>query len=307
MPGMSRRFETIQLETDAQGIATITLDRPDKLNAFNKPMLDEMVAAFDATDADDSVCAVIVTGNGRAFCAGADLSGSGGATFDYANSGGWNGAESPIRADGSVDYANPAVRDGGGILALRIFASRKPVIGAINGPAVGVGATMTLPMDFRLASDIARFGFVFARRGIVPEAASSWFLPRLVGIEQALLWCYSARLFDAAEALKGGLVRSLHAPTDLLPAAHALARELTAESAPVSVSLMRRMLWNGLVAAHPMEAHRIESRAIWARGASDDAREGVAAFLEKRDATFPDRVSEAWPDFANWFDDPGYR
>jgi len=303
---MSRRFETILLETDAHGIATITLDRPDKLNAFNKVMLDEMVAAFDATDADDSVRAVIVTGNGRAFCAGADLSGGGDATFDYASSGGWNGIESPIRADGSVDYSNPAVRDGGGILALRIFASRKPVIGAINGPAVGIGVTMTLPMDFRLASDTARFGFVFARRGIVLEAASSWFLPRLVGIEQALLWCYSARLFGAAEALNGKLVRSLHAPGDLLAAAQALARELTAESAPVSVSLMRRMLWNGLVAAHPMEAHRIESRAIWARGASDDAREGVASFLEKRAATFPDRASEAWPDFAEWFDNPVY-
>jgi enoyl-CoA hydratase/carnithine racemase len=303
---MSRQFETIQLETDADGIATIMLDRPDKLNAFNKAMLADMVAAFDATDADDAVRAVIVTGNGRAFCAGADLAG-GGATFDYAKSGAWNGADSPIRADGSVDYANPAVRDGGGILSLRIFASRKPVIGAINGPAVGVGATMTLPMDFRLASEAARFGFVFARRGIVPEAASSWFLPRLVGIEQALFWCYSGRIFEGQEALQGGLVRSLHAPDDLLPAARALARELTAESAPVSVSLMRKMLWTGLGAAHPMEGHRIESRAIWSRGASGDAREGVASFLEKRPAHFPDRVSEAWPGFADWFDEPGYR
>ncbi|MEO9130899.1 MAG: crotonase/enoyl-CoA hydratase family protein [Sphingomonas sp.] len=304
---MSRDFETIRLETDGAGIATITLDRPDKLNAFNKAMLEDLVAAFDATDADDAVRAVIVTGNGRAFCAGADLSGAGGATFDYANSGAWNGANSPVRADGSVDYANPAVRDGGGILALRIFASKKPVIGAINGPAVGVGATMTLPMDFRLASDTARFGFVFARRGIVPEAASSWFLPRLVGIEQALLWCYSGRIFEAGEALKGGLVRSLHAPEDLLPAARALALELTAESAPVSVSLMRKMLWTGLAATHPMEAHRIESRAIWLRGASEDAREGVSSFLEKRAARFPDSVAQSWPDFADWFDEPGYR
>jgi enoyl-CoA hydratase/carnithine racemase len=302
---MSRDFETIRLETDADGIATITLDRPDKLNAFNKAMLADMLAAFDATDADDSVRAVIVTGNGRAFCAGADLSGAG-ATFDYAKSGGWNGADSPIRADGSVDYANPAVRDGGGILSLRVFASKKPVIGAINGPAVGVGATMTLPMDFRLASDTARFGFVFARRGIVPEAASSWFLPRLVGIEQALLWCYSGRIFEADEALKAGLVRSLHAQDDLLPAARSLALQLTAESAPVSVSLMRKMLWTGLGATHPMEAHRIESRAIWSRGASDDAREGVASFLEKRAASFPDRVSASWPGFADWFDEPGY-
>ncbi|MEO7688611.1 MAG: crotonase/enoyl-CoA hydratase family protein [Sphingomonas sp.] len=304
---MSRDFETIRLETDGDGIATLTLDRPDKLNAFNRAMLADMVAAFDATDVDDSVRAVIVTGNGRAFCAGADLSGAGGATFDYAKSKKWDGTESPIRPDGSVDYANPAVRDGGGILSLRIFASKKPVIGAINGPAVGVGATMTLPMDFRLASDTARFGFVFARRGIVPEAASSWFLPRLVGIEQALLWCYSGRIFEAEEALKGRLVRSLHAADDLLPAARALALELTAESAPVSVSLMRKMLWTGLGATHPMEAHRIESRAIWSRGASDDAREGVASFLEKRPAHFRDSVSQGWPSFANWFKEPDYR
>ena len=307
MPGVSRDFETIRLEIDRDGIATITLDRPDKLNAFNKAMLAEMVTAFDATDADDSVRAVIVTGNGRAFCAGADLSGAGGATFDYAKSAGWNGPDSPIRADGSVDYANPAVRDGGGILSLRIFASKKPVIGAINGPAVGVGATMTLPMDFRLASDTARFGFVFARRGITAEAASSWFLPRLVGIEQALLWCYSGRIFEAEEALKTSLVRSLHGPDDLLPAARALALELTGESAPVSVSLMRRMLWTGLGATHPMEAHRLESRAIWSRGASDDAHEGVASFLEKRPAHFTDRVSEAWPGFVDWFNEYGYR
>jgi enoyl-CoA hydratase/carnithine racemase len=309
MPGIgpNRDFETITLATDADGIATITLDRPDKLNAFNKAMLIDLLAAFDATDADDKVRAVIVTGNGRAFCAGADLS-EGGATFDYEQRGvSWNDGESPVRPDGSVDWSNPAVRDGGGILSLRIFDSRKPVIGAINGPAVGVGATMTLPMDFRLASETARFGFVFGRRGIVPEAASSWFLPRLVGIGQALEWCYSARLFDAAEALRGGLVRSIHAPGDLLSAARALARELTAESAPVAVSLMRRMLWTGLGAAHPMEAHRLESRAIWSRGASADAREGVGAFLEKRGAAFPDRVSRAWDDFADWFDTPRYR
>jgi len=311
VPGVSpvtnHSFETIRLETDGDGIATITLDRPDKLNAFNKAMLADLVAAFDATDADDSVRAVIVTGNGRAFCAGADLSGAGGATFDYAKSEGWNGSGSPIRADGTVDYADPAVRDGGGILSLRIFASKKPVIGAINGAAVGVGATMTLPMDFRLASDTARFGFVFARRGIVPEAASSWFLPRLVGIEQALFWCYSGRIFAAEEALKGGLIRGIHPAEDLLPAARTLALELTAESAPVSVSLMRRMLWTGFGANHPMEAHRIESRAIWSRGASEDAREGVSSFLEKRAAHFPDRVSDAWPDFTDWFDEPGYR
>jgi enoyl-CoA hydratase/carnithine racemase len=306
VPDMTRAFETIRLDTDASGIATITLDRPDKLNALNKMMLGDLIAAFDATDADDAVRAVIVTGSGRAFCAGADLS-DGGATFDYAKSGAWNGADSPTRPDGSTDWSNPVVRDGGGILSLRIFASKKPVIGAINGSAVGVGVTMTLPMDFRLASDTARFGFVFARRGIVQEAASSWFLPHLVGIGRALEWCYSGKLFDAGEALQGGLIRSAHAPDDLLPAARAFALELVADSAPVSVSLMRKMLWTGLGARHPMEAHRIESRAIWTRGKSADAREGIGAFLEKRPAVFPDRVSEAWDDFADWFDDPAYR
>lgn len=298
-------FETIAL-TIEDGIATITLDRPDRLNAFNGAMMRDLVAALDATDADDAVRAVIVTGAGRGFCAGADLSG-GAATFDYDTSGGWNGAESPVRADGSVDYAHPAVRDGGGIVALRIFASRKPVIGAINGPAVGIGATMTLPMDFRLASEAARFGFVFSRRGIAPEATSTWFLPRLVGIGQALDWCYSGRVFDAAEALAGGLVKSVHAPDDLLPAARALAISLTTETSAVSVSLLRRMIYAGMGAGHPMEAHRLESRAIWARGASDDAREGVSSFLEKRAAVFPDRVSEAWGEFAPWFDAPEYR
>ena len=298
-------FTTIRLEV-ADGIATITLDRPDKLNAFNPAMLADLIAAFDATDADDAVRAVIVTGAGRGFCAGADLSG-GAATFDYDTTGGWNGAESPVRSEGSVDYAHPAVRDGGGLLSLRIFASKKPVIGAINGPAVGVGATMTLPMDFRLASEAARFGFVFARRGIVPEACSSWFLPRLVGVGQALEWCYSGAVFGADEALAGGLVKSVHAPEDLLPAARALAVRLTADSAPVSVALTRKMLYSGLSAAHPMDAHRIESRAIWARGASADAREGVTAFLEKRAAVFSDSVSATWPDFEPWFETPSYR
>jgi enoyl-CoA hydratase/carnithine racemase len=298
-------FETITLAVE-ESIATITLNRPDKLNAFNGQMMRDLVAAFDATDADEDVRAVIVTGAGRGFCAGADLSG-GAATFDYDQSGGWNGAESPVRADGSVDYAHPAVRDGGGIVALRIFASRKPVIGAINGPAVGIGATMTLPMDFRLASDTARFGFVFSRRGIAPEATSTWFLPRLVGIGQALDWCYSGRVFPAAEALEGKLVKSVHALDDLLPAARALAKMLTADTSAVSVSLLRHMLYAGLGATHPMDAHRLESRAIWARGASADAREGVSSFLEKRDAVFPDRVSDAWQTFAPWFDTPGYR
>nr|WP_295667192.1 crotonase/enoyl-CoA hydratase family protein [Sphingomonas sp.] len=298
------KFDTITLTVD-DSVATITLNRPDKLNAFNGTMMRDLVAAFDITDGNDDVRAVIVTGAGRGFCAGADLSG-GAATFDYDESGGWNGAESPVRDDGSVDYTHPAVRDGGGIVALRIFNSKKPVIGAINGPAVGIGATMTLPMDFRLASESARIGFVFSRRGIAPEATSSWFLPRLVGIGQALEWCYSGRVFDAAEALRGGLVRSVHAPDDLLPAARALARELTGDTSAVSVSLLRRMLYTGMGAAHPMEAHRLESRAIWSRGASADAREGVASFLEKRPAAFPDSVTGAWETFAPWFDTPDY-
>ena len=297
--------DTITLDVASDGIATLTLARPDKLNAFNGMMLGEMIEAFDTTDADDRVRAVIVTGAGRAFCAGADLSG-GGKTFDYAQSKGWNGDSSPVRTDGSVDYTHPSVRDGGGMLGLRIFASKKPVIGAINGPAVGVGATMTLPMDFRLASDAARFGFVFARRGIVPEATSSWFLPRLVGLSQALDWTYSGRVFGAEEALRGGLVRSVHAPDALLDDARAFALSLVSDSAPVSIALTRRMLLAAMGAPHPMHAHRIESRAIWARGRSGDAREGVESFLAKRPAAYPDKVSDQWAAFADWFDEPGY-
>jgi len=304
---MSRDFSTIRLDTDADGIATLTLDRPDRLNAFDRAMLDDLVTAFDAIDADDAVRAVVVTGSGRAFCAGADLS-EGVDTFDYGEGGRrWVDGDPPEDEDGAVDWSNPAVRDGGGIVSLRIFASHKPVIGAINGPAVGVGATMTLPMDFRLASDMARFGFVFSRRGIVPEACSTWFLPRLVGIGQALEWCYSGRVFDADEALRGGLVRSVHTPDDLLPAARALARDLTGQGAPVSISVTRRMVWAGLGASHPMDAHRLESRVMWMRGASADAREGIGAFLEKRTPAFPDRVSAAWDVFADWFDAPRYR
>ncbi|HEU4968400.1 crotonase/enoyl-CoA hydratase family protein [Sphingomonas sp.] len=298
-------FETILTELD-EGILTITLNRPDRLNAFTPVMMKELIAAFDQADADDSVRAVIMTGAGRAYCAGADL-GAGGATFDYAKRPDRMEQGSPVQDDGSVDYSHPGVRDGGGRLTLRIFNAKKPVIGAINGPAVGIGVTMTLPFDFRLASEAARFGFVFARRGIVPEAASSWFLPRLVGISQALDWCYSARVFDAAEALKGGLVRSLHAPDALLPAARALAHELTDHSAPVSVALTRQMMWRMMGAGHPMIAHRLDSRGIWSRGQSDDAREGVQSFLEKREAEFPDRVSADFPDFGELLGDPEYK
>jgi enoyl-CoA hydratase/carnithine racemase len=286
-------FKTLLLDV-ADGIATLTLNRPDRMNAFTGQMMTDIIAAFDATDANDDVRAVIVTGAGRAFCAGADLS-EGAKTFDYESR-----DDRPERGDkGSAEY----LRDGGGRVTLRIFESLKPVIGAINGAAVGVGATMQLPMDIRLASTEARFGFVFARRGIVPEACSSWFLPRLVGVSQALEWCYSGRVFAAQEALQGGLVRSLHAPEDLMPAATAIAREIADHAAPVSVALTRQMLWRMLGADHPMEAHKIDSRAIFARGKQADAKEGVTSFLEKRPAAFPNKVSQDMPDFFPWWPD----
>ena len=295
------------IRTDiTDGIMTITLARPEAMNAFNVAMMQAMIAAFDRADADDAVRAVIVTGEGEsAFCAGADLS-AGGATFDYANGPRWSDAGSPVREDGSVDWDHEGVRDGGEMLTMRIFQSRKPVIGAINGAAVGIGATMTLAMDVRLAADAARFGFVFARRGIVPEAASSWFLPRLVGISTALEWAMSGRLVPAAEAREAGLVRSIHAPGELLDAARALAHQMTAESAPVSVVLTRQMMWRMLGAAHPIEAHRLDSRLVWSRGGSADAQEGVASFLEKRPASYSDKVSTDLPHFSPWLDDPDY-
>jgi len=269
-------------------VATITLNRPDKMNAFTNRMLKELIAAFDRTDADDDVRAVIVTGAGRAFCAGADLSG-GGETFSKGGS--------------DVAAKSGVVRDGGGLVALRIFESKKPVIGAINGAAVGVGVTMTLPMDIRVASEAAKFGFVFAKRGIVPEAASSWFLPRLVGISQAAEWCYTGRIIGADEALRGRLVRSVHPADELLDVARSIALEIADGTAPVSVALTRQMLWRMLGADHPMEAHRVDSRAINSRGASADASEGVMSFLEKRPARFPVTVSEGLPDvFPDWQD-----
>lgn len=296
------RQET-QLEVK-DGIAILTLYRPDKLNAFTGRMMHEIIAAFDETDANDDVKAVIVTGAGRAFCAGADLS-SGAKTFDYdsraEDAGGDQLASSPVRADGSIDYSHEAVRDGGGRCTLRIYESLKPVIGAINGAAVGIGVTMQLPMDIRIASTDAKFGFVFARRGIVPEACSSWFLPRLVGISRAMEWCATGRVFGAQEALEGGLVRQVVAPDELLPTAIALAREIADNTAPVSVSLTRQMLWRMLGADHPMEAHKIDSRAIYARGRQGDAKEGVMSFLEKRPAIYPDKVSANMPDFFPWY------
>jgi enoyl-CoA hydratase/carnithine racemase len=273
-------YTQILFEVDA-GVATITLNRPDKLNAFTTRMMRELIDAFDRVDADDEIRAVIVTGAGRAFCAGADLS-AGGATF----------------AKGGSDEQTAAgvPRDGGGMVSLRIFECLKPVIAAINGPAVGVGITMALPMDIRLASTSAKIGFVFARRGIVPEACSSWFLPRLVGISQALEWCYSGRVFSADEALAGGLVRGVHEPDDLLPAARSIAADIVENTSAVSVALTRRLMWAMLTADHPMEAHRADSRAILERGRSADAREGVESFLAKRPAVFTDRVSDGLPD-----------
>jgi enoyl-CoA hydratase/carnithine racemase len=269
----------------ADGVLTVTLHRPDKLNAFTPTMKNELVDAFDRADADDDVRVVIVTGAGRAFCAGADLS-AGGDTFDYKRRGG---------------TATEPPRDGGGQVSLRLYEMSKPVIGAINGPAVGVGVTMTLPMDVRLASDTARFGFVFTRRGIVPEAASTWFLPRLVGPSQAAQWLMTGRVFDAAEALSGGLVAAVHPAAELLDAAHALAREIVDNTAPVSVALARRIMWRGLAMPSPYDAHVADSRAMHATGQMADVREGIASFLEKRPPSFPGRVSSDVPDV---FGDP---
>jgi enoyl-CoA hydratase/carnithine racemase len=289
-------YETICLDV-AEGIQTITLHRPEKLNAFTRQMMDELIDAFAAADANDDVRAIIVTGSGRAFCAGADLSG-GAKTFER--------RQPRQTADGRVDYSDEVIRDGGGRVTLRIFECLKPVIGAINGPAVGIGATMLLPMDVRIASQDARIGFVFARRGIVMEAASSWFLPRIVGPAQALEWCFSGRVFDAEEALRGRLVSKVVAPGELIPAARALAREFADNTAPVSVALMRQMIWRMMGADHPMEAHKIDSRGIFERGRSDDVREGVVAFLEKRAPKFSNTVSKDMPPYFPWWKERRY-
>lgn len=284
-----------QIKLDkADGIATLTLYRPDKMNAFTRTMMDEIIAALDDTDADDSVRAVIVTGHGdRAFCAGADLTPEGGGhVFSDPN---------PVS-----DLADERVRDGGGRLTLRLFNSQKPLIGACNGVAVGVGATMQLPFDIRLASDNARFGFVFARRGIVPEACSSWFLPRAVGLQTALEWCMTGRIFDAQEALERGLVRSVHPQAELLDAARAIAHEIADNTSAVSVSMTRAMLWRLAATEHPMMAHRIDSRSIYRLSRSADAKEGIASFLEKRSPSYPDTVNGDMPDFYPWWDEPGY-
>jgi enoyl-CoA hydratase/carnithine racemase len=289
-------FEQITTEV-ADGILTITLNRPERLNAWTATMGRELIEAFDQADADDEVRAIIMTGAGRGYCAGADLA-AGGETFDYRARAGE--ASLPSETGGEVP------RDNGGQFTLRMFASTKPVIGAINGPAVGVGATMTLPMDVRLAADDARMGFVFARRGIVPEACSSWFLPRVVGISRAMEWVSTGRVFAAQEGLDAGLFRSLHSADELIPAARALAREIADNAAPVSVALARQMMWRMLGAEHPMLAHRADSRGMLARGQSADATEGITAFLEKRPARFPDRVSDGLPDIFPGWQDPEF-
>ncbi|MDZ4369545.1 MAG: crotonase/enoyl-CoA hydratase family protein [Afipia sp.] len=296
-------YQQIKYEVQ-DSILTITLNRPDKMNAFTHVMMNELIDAFDAADADDNVRAIIVTGAGRAFCAGADLS-EGGATFDRAARPDRKSA--PLRPNGEVEWSDDAVRDGGGRVTLRIFKSLKPVIGAINGAAVGIGVTMQLPMDIRLASTDARFGFVFARRGIVPEAASSWFLPRLVGISQALEWCYSGRVFPAQEALDGRLVSKVLPADELMPAARAIAREIVENTAPVSIALIRQQMWRMRGADDPMEAHKVDSRGIYSRGQSADVREGVMSFLEKRPAQFKQTVSKDMPSYFPWWTEREYK
>ena len=281
-------FEQILYEKDGP-ILTITLNRPDKLNAFTGQMMQEIIEAMDAADADDAVRAIIFTGAGRGFCAGADLS-AGKDTFNN---------DAPGKQSGLQ-------RDGGGLLTLRLFESKKPLISACNGPAVGVGATMQCAMDIRLASEKARYGFVFSRRAIVPEACSSWFLPRIVGIQTALEWTFSGRVFEASEALDRGFVRSVHAEEELLPAAKALAMEFSEMTSAVSVTLIRHMLWKMLGADHPMEAHKIDSRGVYHRGRSADAFEGVESFLQKRAPSFPGKVSKDLPEFFPWWDEPTF-
>lgn len=297
-------YETILYNVDS-GILTLTLNRPEKLNASNLQMIDELIHAFDRADSDDAVRAIIVTGAGRGFCAGADLS-SGNAAFDFDLREDKAALGSPVRPDGSINYQHPAVRDNAGRLTLRIFSLLKPIIAAINGAAVGLGITMTLPMDIRIASEEARFSFPFVRRGIVPDGASSWFLPRLVGISRALEWCSTARLFGAAEAKAGGLVQSVFASADILPAARALATEMVEGNAPVSVALTRQLLWRGLTMAEPIDSHRIESWGIYERGRSADAREGIAAYVEKRPPLFTGSVANDIPDFYPWWGEHPY-
>ncbi|MEP4485048.1 MAG: crotonase/enoyl-CoA hydratase family protein [Halioglobus sp.] len=280
-------YETLLCEV-RDHILTITLNRPDRMNAFTTPMAHEVIDALTKANDNDDVRVIVFTGAGRAYCAGADL-GSGSKTFDYGE------------ASETVD-----IRDTGGLVTLAMYNCKKPIIGAINGAAVGIGATMTLPMDIRLASEKARFGFVFARRGIVPEAASSWFLPRIVGISQAMEWCMKGHVFGAEEALAGGLVKSVHPEDELLEAAYTIARDIAENAAPVSVALTRQMMWRMLGASHPMEAHKIDSRGVYHRGKQADAKEGVMSFIEKRPAHFTNTVSQDMPEFFPWWEEPDF-
>lgn len=294
-------YEFIRYQV-ADRIATVTLNRPDVYNAMNPPMMNELLDVFDRTDQDDAVRVVVVTGEGKAFCGGADL--TKGADIFNKNK---TVSDSPIRPDGTIDYLKESARDGGGRLALRIFASLKPVIAAINGAGVGVGASMVLPMDIRVASEKARIGFVYARRGIVFECCSSWFLPRVVGIGKAMEWSLTGRVIPAEELKAGGLVHYVVPHEQLLPKAYEIAREIADNTAPVSIALMRQMAWRGLGMDHPMEAHRWESRGISNRGQSQDAKEGVASFKEKRLPNFPCTVSKNMPDYFPWWEEPKYR
>lgn len=294
-------YEQITTEIDDDGLMVLTLHRPEAMNAFTGRMMHEIVNALDEADSNDAVRAIIFTGHGeRAFCAGADLS-QGDKTFDYAERSDGGKKSDVLSDDGKVNWSSQNIRDGGGMVTLRIYECIKPVIGAINGAAVGIGATMQLPMDIRIASDNARFGFVFARRGIVPEAASSWFLPRLVGISQALQWCYAGEVFGAEEALRGGLISEIVPQADLLARAKEIARQMTQMSSPVSVAMTRQMLWRMMGADHPMEAHKVDSKAIFGRGRQTDAKEGVMSFLEKRAPEFTDKPSEDMPEFYPWW------
>ena len=261
----------------------ISLNRPEKLNAFTKTMQDELIKVFDYTDQKDDIKSVVITGEGRAYCAGADLV-DGPNTFNYAEEGN--------------RLSNDDHRDGGGLVALRIFRSKKPVIGAINGDAVGVGATMTLPMDIRIASDSARFGFVFSRRGAVPEACSSWFLPRIVGISKALDWCYTGKVFTSREALEHGLVSDVIPDDKLIDRALEIGSSYSSKTSAISVSLARQMMWNMLAATHPEEAHILDSMAMERMGKSPDIKEGIASFLEKRAPNFSMKVSKDLPDLS---------
>jgi enoyl-CoA hydratase/carnithine racemase len=287
-------YETIRYEIEGP-VATITLNRPEVLNAVGGGMKAELLDALDRTDCDDAIRAMIVTGEGRAFCSGADLS-RGGGSFGEAST------EAARRPDGSIDYDHPALVEGSGDFVQRLFDFSKPVIGAINGPCAGLGASMPLAMDVRLASETAHFNFLFAQRGMLPECGSTWFLPRLVGISKALEWCYTGRKVAMAEALDAGLVNAVYPADALLPAARALAMEIATRSAPVSVTLLRQMMWRGLGLDHPLAAHKVESWGAYHRSRSPDAGEGVAAFFEKRLPDFPLRSPSDLPDFYPWWD-----